>query len=257
MGKNKLSKFADLATFEHVVQITYKELQSEEFRFKGKWSKDFFGNNHPVILELGCGKGEYTVKLAQHFPEINFIGLDIKGSRMWKGATQAMNLGLKNVGFLRTNIENIPLFFGKDEIAEIWLTFPDPQMKKTRKRLTATNFIENYRKIMVPNGIIHLKSDSNFMYLYTKEMVTENGLEIIQNTGDLYHSEILDEVLSIQTFYEKQWLDRGITIKYLSFMLNQEEPLREPDVEIEKDPYRSFGRSAKEASPKSPPKEGT
>lgn len=246
MGKNKLKKFADLDTYENVVQIPFKQLESEEFKYKGKWSSEFFGNNHPVILELGCGKGEYTVKLASHFPELNFIGIDIKGSRMWNGATKAKELGLRNVGFLRTNIENIGLFFGKGEINEIWLTFPDPQMKKTRKRLTATNFMESYHNVLVPNGIIHLKSDSNFMYLYTAAMVAENQLEVIRQTDDLYHSAILDEVLSIQTFYEKQWLDRGITIKYLSFRLNLQQPLREPEVEIEKDPYRSFGRSAKE-----------
>ena len=246
MGKNKLSKFADLATYEHVVQVTYRHVQENGFQYKGKWSETFFGNTNPVILELGCGKGEYTVKLAKHYPEFNFIGLDIKGSRMWKGATQAKDQGLKNVGFLRTNIENIRMFFAENEVAEIWLTFPDPQMKKTRKRLTATNFISNYRQIMVPNGVIHLKSDSNFMYRYTEAMVAENQFEVIRQTDDLYHSEILDEVLSIQTFYEKQWLDRGLTIKYLAFRLSHQEPLREPQVEIEKDPYRSFGRSAKE-----------
>jgi tRNA (guanine-N7-)-methyltransferase len=138
------------------------------------------------------------------------------------------------------------MFFGEGEIAEIWLTFPDPQMKKSRKRLTANNFISNYRQIMAPNGIIHLKSDSNFMYRYTEAMVVENQFEVIRQTDDLYHSEILDEVLSIQTFYEKQWLDRGLTIKYIAFRLSHQEPLREPDVEIEKDPYRSFGRSARE-----------
>lgn len=246
MGKNKLSKFADLATYEHVVQISFKALLEEEFRFKGKWSELFFGNHNPIILELGCGKGEYTVKLAKHFPEINFIGIDIKGSRMWKGATQAKNDGMKNVGFLRTNIENIRMFFAENEIAEIWLTFPDPQMKKARKRLTATNFIENYRKILVQNGIVHLKSDSNFMYQYTEAMVEKNQFEVIQKTEDLYHSEILNDLLSIQTFYEKQWLDRGLTIKYLSFRISQQSELKEPEVEIEKDPYRSFGRSAKE-----------
>lgn len=246
MGKNKLSKFADLATYEHVVQISYNELQAEEFRFKGKWSEVFFGNSNPIILELGCGKGEYTVKLAQHFPEFNFIGIDIKGSRMWKGATHAKEQGLKNVGFLRTNIENLRLFFAEEEVSEIWLTFPDPQMKKTRKRLTATIFIETYRRIMVQNGIIHLKSDSNFMYQYTEAMVAENQFEVIRQTTDLYHSELLDEVLSIQTFYEKQWLDRGLSIKYLAFRLNHQKELKEPEVEIEKDPYRSFGRSAKE-----------
>jgi len=246
VGKNKLSKFADLATYEHVVQVTYKHVQENGFQYKGKWSETFFGNNNPVILELGCGKGEYTVKLAKHYPEFNFIGLDIKGSRMWKGATQAKDQGLKNVGFLRTNIENIRMFFAENEVAEIWLTFPDPQMKRTRKRMTATNFISNYRQIMVPNGIIHLKSDSNFMYQYTDAMVAENKFELIRKTDDLYHSELLDEVLSIKTFYEKQWLERGLTIKYLAFKLSHQEKLREPDVEIEKDPYRSFGRDAKE-----------
>ena len=246
MGKNKLSKFADLNTYEHVVQISYKKLQAEEFKYKGKWSEAFFGNSKPVILELGCGKGEYTVKLAQHFPEYNFIGIDIKGSRMWMGATNAIDLGLNNAGFLRTNIENLRMFFGDGEVSEIWLTFPDPQMKKARKRLTATNFIEKYRQLMVPNGIVHLKSDSNFMYKYTEAMVAENQFEVNRQTDDLYHSEFLDPVLSIQTFYEKQWLDRGLAIKYLSFRLNHQDPLREPTVEIEKDPYRSFGRDAKE-----------
>jgi tRNA (guanine-N7-)-methyltransferase len=246
VGKNKLSKFADLATYENVVQISYSELQAAEFRFKGKWSESFFGNSNPIVLELGCGKGEYTVKLARHFPDFNFIGIDIKGSRMWKGATQAKEQGLLNVGFLRTNIENIRMFFAEGEVAEIWLTFPDPQMKKTRKRLTATNFIESYRQIMTPNGIIHLKSDSNFMYRYTEAMVAENQFEVILQTEDLYQSEILNEVLSIQTFYEKQWLDRGLSIKYLAFRLSHPNPLREPHGEIEKDPYRSFGRSAKE-----------
>ncbi|MEI8114503.1 MAG: tRNA (guanosine(46)-N7)-methyltransferase TrmB [Bacteroidia bacterium] len=246
MGKNKLSKFADLNTYEHVVQISYKKLLAEEFKYKGKWSEAFFGNNNPIVLELGCGKGEYTVKLASHFPEYNFIGLDIKGARMWVGATQAMERGLNNVGFLRTNIENIRLFFAEKEVSEIWLTFPDPQMKKTRKRMTATNFIEKYRKLMVPNGIIHLKSDSNFMYRYTEAMVAENQFELIRKTDDLYQSELLDEVLSIQTYYERQWLDRGLSIKYLSFKLSHQNPLREPEIEIEKDPYRSFGREGKE-----------
>ncbi len=246
MGKNKLSKFADLNTYEHVVQISYKKLLAEEFKYKGKWSEAFFGNSNPIVLELGCGKGEYTVKLASHFPEYNFIGLDIKGARMWVGATQAMERGLNNVGFLRTNIENIRLFFAEKEVSEIWLTFPDPQMKKTRKRMTATNFIEKYRKLMVPNGIIHLKSDSNFIYRYTEAMVAENQFELIRKTDDLYRSELLDEVLSIQTYYERQWLDRGLSIKYLSFKLSHQNPLREPDIEIEKDPYRSFGREGKE-----------
>jgi len=165
---------------------------------------------------------------------------------MWVGATQGKELGLKNVGFLRTNIENIGLFFGEGEVSEIWLTFPDPQMKKLRKRLTATNFIEKYRQIMVPDGIIHLKSDSNFMYKYTEAMVAENRFEEIRKTDDLYNSDLLDEVLSIKTYYERQWLDRGLSIKYLAFKLSHQNELREPEVEIEKDPYRSFGRQGKE-----------
>ena len=244
MGKNKRSKFADLNTYQHVVQISYKKLLTEGFQFKGKWSESFFGNSNPLILELGCGKGEYTIELASHFPEYNFVGLDIKGARMWVGATQSKELQLKNVGFLRTNIENIGLFFGLGEVSEIWLTFPDPQMKKTRKRMTATNFIEKYRELMVFNGIIHLKTDSNFMYRYTEAMVAENQFEVIRQTEDLYHSSILDEVLSIKTYYERQWLDRGLSIKYLGFHLSHPNPLSEPDVEIEQDPYRSFGREA-------------
>jgi tRNA (guanine-N7-)-methyltransferase len=245
VGKNKLSKFADLETYEHVVQISYKNLVAETFKLKGKWSEAFFGNQHPLILELGCGKGEYTVQLARHFPECNFLGVDIKGSRMWTGAKQGMEWGLKNVGFLRTNIENIDLFFGPEEVSEIWLTFPDPQMKKLRKRLTATNFIAKYRQIMVPDGMIHLKSDSNFMYKYTEAMVAENHFEVIKKTEDLYNSPILDEVLSIKTYYERQWLDRGLSIKYLAFRLSHKQELTEPDIEIEKDPYRSFGRQGK------------
>jgi tRNA (guanine-N7-)-methyltransferase len=240
--KNKLSKFAELNTYEHVIQISYKNLLAKEFHYKGKWSEAFFGNTNPIILELGCGKGEYTVKLASHFPESNFIGLDIKGARMWVGATQGMELGLKNVGFLRTNIENIGLFFGTEEVSEIWLTFPDPQMKKVRKRLTSINFIEKYRQLMIPGGIIHLKSDSNFMYKYTEAMVAENRFEVIRKTDNLYNSDLLDEVLAIQTFYEKQWLDRGLSIKYLAFKLSHKNLLSEPVVEIENDPYRSFGR---------------
>lgn len=248
MGKGKLLKFAELETFEHVIQVPFSQINNNNFHLKGKWGQEFFRNNHPIILELGCGKGEYTVELANKFPETNFIGVDIKGARIWKGAKQAHFMGIKNVAFLRTNIEIIDFFFGQEEIHQIWLTFPDPQMKKTRRRLTATNFMEIYRKFLTRDGIIHVKTDSNFQYEYTRLMVEVNNFEVLAKTDNLYESELLNEVLNIKTFYEKQWLDRGIPIKYIAFRLNDKDPLTEPKIEIEKDTYRSFGRSARDFS---------
>ncbi len=246
MGKNKLKKFAEVATFTNVVQVPFYAPDQPDYELKGKWCSDFFGNRNPLVLELGCGKGEYTVSLAKYFGQKNFIGIDIKGARIWNGAKNALGNRIPNVGFLRTNIEIVDKFFGAEEVDEIWLTFPDPQMKSAGRRLTSSWFMERYRKILAKDGIIHLKTDSNFQYRYTLEMVKENGLNIMANTEDLYQSELLDDVLSIQTFYEKQWRERGIPIKYLAFQLSRDEPFREPDVEIEKDPYRSFGRSARE-----------
>jgi len=193
-------------------------------------------------LELGCGKGEYTVGLARRFPEFNFIGIDIKGSRMWKGAKESWEDQMRNVGFLRTNIELLNAFFAPEEIAEIWITFPDPQMKKVRKRLTSTRFMKSYRSFLKPGGIVHLKTDSNFMYQYTRAMIEENHLPVDVDTDDLYQSGLANEILEIRTFYEQQWLDRGKTIKYLRFHLREGE-LKEPDVEPEPDDYRSFGRN--------------
>lgn len=242
MGKNKLSKFAEMETFEHVVQVPFRVLNEEGFDMKGQWSERFFKNENPIVLELGCGKGEYTVGLARRFPEFNFIGIDIKGSRMWKGAKESWEDQLKNVGFLRTNIELLNAFFAPEEIAEIWITFPDPQMKKVRKRLTSTRFMKSYRSFLKPGGIVHLKTDSNFMYQYTRAMIEENHLPVDVDTDDLYQSGLANEILEIRTFYEQQWLDRGKTIKYLRFHLKEGE-LKEPDVELEPDDYRSFGRS--------------
>ena len=245
MGKNKLAKFDEMERFENVIQVPYKKLQQENFNLKGKWATEFFKNENPVILELGCGKGEYTVELAEKNPELNYIGVDIKGARMHVGAKQSLAKGLKNVAFLRTNIEIINHFFGEEEIAEIWLTFPDPQMKKTRKRLTSTSFLNLYKQFLKKDGIVHLKTDSNFQFTYTSALVHLNGFEILAETNNLYESEILDETLQIKTFYEKQWLSRGITIKYIAFKLNKNE-FAEPEIDIEKDEYRSFGRSAKD-----------
>jgi tRNA (guanine-N7-)-methyltransferase len=241
VGKNKLIKFADMETFSNVLQVPYSEVSFCDHSMKGNWNTNFFENNNPVVLELGCGKGEYTIGLAEIEPEKNYVGIDIKGSRIWNGAKQALNNGLKNVGFLRTNIEMIDRFFGVDEVSEIWLTFPDPQMKKTRKRLTSTRFVELYRHFLNPGGIVHLKTDSNFQYQYTLEMAKVNGFEIVSNDPDIYAKEPIDPTLLIKTFYEQQWISRGITIKYISFVPHQNQ-LVEPDVEIEEDTYRSFGR---------------
>ena len=234
-----------METFHHVVQAPFNKIKHNDFHLKGKWAASFFKNENPVILELGCGKGEYTVELAEKYPDRNFIGVDIKGARLWKGAKQTLEKQLKNVAFLRTNIEIITQFFGENEIAEIWLTFPDPQMKKTRKRLTSTTFLNKYKLFLKKDGIVHLKTDSNFQFTYTRELVRLNGFEILAETENLYESEILNETLRIKTSYEKQWLKRGITIKYIAFRLTDKE-FQEPDIDIEKDEYRSFGRSAKD-----------
>ena len=245
MGKNKLAKFVEMERFENVIQVPYKKLQQENFYLKEKWATQFFENENPIILELGCGKGEYTVELAEKNPDKNFIGVDIKGARMYIGAKQALDKNLKNVAFLRTNIEIINQFFGDDEVAEIWLTFPDPQMKKTRKRLTSTSFLNLYKQFLKTDGIVHLKTDSNFQFTYTSALVHLNEFEILAETDNLYESEILNETLQIKTFYEIQWLSRGITIKYIAFKLSDNN-FTEPEIEIEHDEYRSFGRSAKD-----------
>lgn len=247
MGKNKLAKFDDMAEFPHVFQYPFAALQEKGFEMKGHWNELFFKNNYPIVLELGCGKGEYTVGLGRLFPEKNFIGVDIKGARMWSGAKESHESGMKNVAFLRTSIELISHFFGAGEVSEIWLTFPDPQMKKASKRLTSTRFIKLYREVLAENGIIHLKTDSNFMYTYTSELVKVNHFPVCFQTDDLYNSGLVDSILSIQTYYEQQWIDRGLNIKYIQFVCTAKEELIEPDAEIELDPYRSFNRSKRSA----------
>ena len=243
MGKNKLQKFEDMKDYPHVFQYPFAVLQEKGFEMKGHWNEKFFENNNPVVLELVCGKGEYTVGLAKLFPEKNFIGIDIKGARMWTGAKQSLAENLTNVAFLRTHIELISCFFAPAEVSEIWITFPDPQMNKTNKRMTSTRFMKLYREILTDRGIIHLKTDSNFMYSYTCEMVKINHFPVLVQTDDLYHSGLADEILSIQTFYEQQWLDRGLSIKYLKFIGEHRDKYIEPDVDIELDNYRSFNRS--------------
>ncbi|MBQ9883813.1 MAG: tRNA (guanosine(46)-N7)-methyltransferase TrmB [Bacteroidaceae bacterium] len=243
MGKGKLAKFADLASYPHVFEYPYSVVDNVPFEMKGKWGESFFKNDHPIVLELGCGRGEYTVGLGRLFPDKNFVGVDIKGARMWSGATESLRSGMTNVAFLRTNIEIIDRFFATDEVSEIWLTFSDPQMKKPTKRLTSSYFLERYRKFLKDGGLVHLKTDSNFLYTYTKLLIEENHLPVQVQTDDLYHSGQADEILSIQTYYEQQWLDRGLNIKYIKFALPKEGPLIEPDMEIEMDDYRSYNRS--------------
>ena len=248
MGKGKLAKFVEMAENPLVVECPFWQLQQEGFPLKGKWHEEFFKNGNPIVLELGCGRGEYTIGLARRFPEKNFIGIDIKGARMWHGAKTALEEGMKNVAFLRTNIECIAGFFAPDEVAELWFTFSDPQMKKATKRLTSTYFMERYRKFLVDGGLINVKTDSNFLATYTKYMVEKNGLPMEQCTFDLYGQQATDNgqqtldssLTEIRTYYESMWLERGIPIKYLQFRLPQQGTLEEPDIEIPVDGYRSY-----------------
>ena len=246
MSKGKLAKFADMETYENVFQYPYSVVEHVPFEMQGHWHEEYFHNDNPIVLELGCGKGEYTVGLAKRYPDMNFIGVDIKGARMWTGATQAVKEGLKNVAFLRTNIEIIDRFFAPDEVTEIWLTFSDPQMKNPRKRLTSTYFMNRYRRFLIDGGIIHLKTDSNFLFTYTTYMVEKNHLPLVLRTNDLYsensENSEYSEAASIQTYYEQMWIDRGLNIKYMKFHLPHEGELVEPDIEIPLDEYRSYRR---------------
>ena len=239
MSKGKLAKFADIADYPHVFEYPFSVVEDVPFNMRGHWREQFFKNDNPIVLELGCGRGEYAVGLARRYPDCNFIGVDIKGARMWSGATEALNEGLKNVAFLRTNIEIIDRFFAPDEVNEIWLTFSDPQMKKATKRLTSTYFLTRYRRFLVDGGLINLKTDSNFLFTYTKYVCEVNHLPM-EFCGPLPSQPM--GALAIRTYYEQQWLARGITIKYLRFRLPAEGELVEPDVEIPLDDYRSYNR---------------
>lgn len=246
MSKNKLTKFAELDALPNVFQFPFKVMETDiTFPYKGKWGKEVFGNDHPIIVELGCGRGEYTVELGRRHPENNYIGIDIKGNRMWSGATKAHQEGLSNVCFLRTEIELLSRFFAPGELSEIWITFPDPQMKKRRKRLTATNFLTMYKEVLKEPMVLHLKSDSQFLYTYTKLVAEANGLTILEEYSNIHvQADESSELRTIETYYESQWRTRGIDIKYLRISLEglSESPL-EPEVEIEMDSYRSYSRS--------------
>ena len=258
MAKGKLAKFADMDKYPNVFQCSFDKNRTEEewANIKEEFHKSLpFKDNlsAPLVIELGCGKGEYTVGLAKMFPDINFIGVDIKGARMWTGATQAVQEGLPNVAFLRTNIEIIDRFFYQDEVSEIWITFADPQMKKVSKRLTSTAFLERYRKILKGNGLVHLKTDSNFLFTYTEYMAEHNNLPVLVKTRNLYSEpsvkgDYISTAAAIQTYYESQWLARGLDIKYMLMQLPHDGILAESEKEIPLDDYRSYHRDKR--SPK-------
>lgn len=233
MGKNKLQRFAEMATYKHVIQPSLQEVLNKDYSLKGNWNSQFFGNNNPIVLELGCGKGEYTVGLSKRFPNKNFIGIDIKGARIWRGAKTAVEENLTNVGFLRTRIEHILSFFAPEEVSEIWITFPDPQEKRIRakKRLTSSRFLPMYQKFLKPDGIIHLKTDNHILYDYTYRLCLHNEIDIIKSTSNLYETENDENLLSIQTFYESQYLAKGVPIKYIQFTLNGKTSYQEPPEE--------------------------
>lgn len=231
MAKHKLERFAENLTFPNLFQLSYEYLKENGFEYKGRWNA-FFGNDNPIVLELGCGKGDYTVALARRNPDKNFIGVDIKGARMWRGAKTSNEEQMKNVAFLRTRIELIDMMFAANEVSEIWITFPDPQPKKPNKRLSSERFLSLYKRILKPNSIVHLKTDSWELHDYTRnEVIPEGKYPIIFATEDLYNgpegkdangdfiAEIADAV-SVQTFYESGYLAEGKKITYLKFNIN-------------------------------------
>ena len=220
MAKKKLIHFRENLTFSHLFQPRYHEIE-ENFRLSSCWGKDFFSNTNPIILELGCGKGEYTVGLAEKYPEKNFIGIDFKGARLWRGAKTVQEKKMKNVAFIRTQVDHVNKFFGPGEISEIWITFPDPQPGKERKRLTAPLFLDRYRILLCPDGILHLKTDDLDFYNYTLEIIEQYHHPVLFSTDDLYHSGFSEDVISIRTFYENMWLEIGKKICYIKFKLNR------------------------------------
>lgn len=231
MGKNKLKRFEENKTFPHVFEPDYYQLTHSDFELKAKWHSDFFRNTNPIILELGCGKGEYTVGMAEKYPDKNFIGIDIKGARLWRGAKESYQKSLPNVAFLRIRIESIVSCFDKDEVDEIWLTFPDPHLKRKKrikKRLSSSVFLSKYQRFIKPKGCIHLKTDDPVMYAYTRQIASLNAFEICHDIGNIYAETPPDSFPMIQTHYEKMWLKEKRTIRYFAFRLNTNSSILEP-----------------------------
>jgi tRNA (guanine-N7-)-methyltransferase len=221
-SKNKLKRFKENDTFENVFQPTREEVVSGNFQFKGKWNSDFFKNDNPIIVELGCGKGEYTIGLAQRNPNANYIGIDVKGARFWRGAKTAVDSGMQNVAFVRTQIELIEDIFAAHEVAEIWITFPDPQIKykRTKHRMTNSEFLKMYKRILKTDGVVNLKTDSEFMHGYTLGLLHGEGHEVLYANHNVYKNEgAPKEVTEIQTFYENQYLEINKAITYIRFKI--------------------------------------
>ena len=241
MKKGKLTKFEDLNNYNNVFQYPFAAIKNKQCDIKGKWKEVYFNNNNPIVLELGCGRGEYTVELAKLYPDINFIGVDIKGARIWSGATNAFTNNINNVAFLRTNIEIIDHCFDKNEVNAIWLTFSDPQPKNYKKRLTSSYFLSLYQKILIDNGMMHLKTDSNFLFKYTNYILEYNNLPIVYKSDDIHTNNLFNKELSIKTYYEKMWMNKGLSIKYIQWKLPHDKFIYEPqNINIEADNYKSF-----------------
>lgn len=238
MGKNKYKRFQENLTFRNLIQPEFDEYFRTDHRLKGHWREDFFGNDKPIILELGCGRGEYTVALAARNPDANYIGIDIKGARMWRGAKTATENGMDNAGFLRARIEFINSFFGPGEVDEIWITFPDPQIKKQRvkKRLTSPVFLAYYAAFLKPDAKVHLKTDSQHLHEYTKAVIAENSLPLHVCSNDIYNDGTADETLSVRTTYESKFLAEGMPITYLQFSLDGRTEFLPPDFPEKDDP---------------------
>lgn len=218
-----MKRFAENLTFDNLFQPAFEELV-DGFRLRGKWKKEFFKNSNDIVLELGCGKGEYTVGLAKRYPDKNFIGIDIKGARMWKGLKEAQEDGLSNVAFIRTRINLVEYFFAKNEVSEIWITFPDPHPRelKVKKRLTSPQFLERYTKFLEPGGTIHLKTDNIIFFEFTLDVISDLDHKLLYSEYDVYGSGMDNELTQIQTYYEQKWLDHGTKIKYLKFSMNED-----------------------------------
>lgn len=250
MGKDKLRKFKENETFSCLVQPSTREVLGCDYRLKGHWNGAFFREERPIVVELGCGKGEYTVDLALRNPSFNYIGVDIKGARLWKGAKFAHENGLGNVGFLRTRIEFICSLFARDEVSEVWITFADPQIGREKKRLTSPLFLSRYREFLKPGGIVHLKTDSRYLHEYSRAIAEQNGLKVLAAATDIYGSDrealyasgiasvcgrdAVDALFQVQTFYEKQYLAQGIPITYLAFVIDHDGDYLSPAWEPER-----------------------